>query len=106
MNTADSASEATTVPLARNTELRLAKMRRQLESIYHQLDIAHEEVAVAAEAARSLGQPHLEKVLRAAHRLFLQPEALTGVLERLGSTTDLSEDGEMTRQTTSRTDAE
>lgn len=98
MGAADSPPETITVPLARDTEVRLAKIRRKLESIYHEVDIAQDEVAVAAEAAKSLGQLHLEKVLRAsvAHRLFRQLEALTDVLERLGTTTDLSESRDLT----------
>lgn len=92
MNTEDPQPQTTTVPLALDTELRLAKMRKQLVAIYDQLDIACEEIDVCADAANSLGQTNMEKVLRASvgYRLSAQRKALTGVIERLGGATNLS----------------
>lgn len=86
--------QATTIPLARDNELRLAKIRRELETIYLHVHLARNEVTVAADAAKSVNQPQLENVLReaVAHRLFRQLEALTSVIERLGGRTELSEE--------------
>lgn len=102
MNIEEPQEQTTTVPLAVDTELRLAKMRKQLVGIYDQVDIVHKEVDVCAEAANSLGYHQLEKVLRAsiASRLFGQLKALTGVIERLGGATNLSEPEVMTTGTT------
>src|SRR5258708_26291707 len=38
-------------------------MRRQLEGMFRTLDLAHDEIAVASEAARSEGQPEIANVL-------------------------------------------
>lgn len=104
MNTEDSQLQTASVPLALETELRLAKMRRQLVGIYDQLDIACEEIDVCAEAANSLGQKNMEKVLRASvgYRLSAQRKALTGVIERLGGATNLSELDEVSQETALR----
>ena len=98
MSTGESKPQATTIPLIQDCELRLAKMRRQLEDIYRNVDLAHEEVIVAADAAREQGMPHLDTVLRlsVSNRLFGQLKGLTNIIERLGGKTDLSEDDKTT----------
>jgi hypothetical protein len=94
------ASSQTTIPIIRDNELRLAKIRRQLEDTYRGLDLAHDEVRVCAEAARSHGQPELAHVLELAvsNRIYDQLKSLTRVIEKLGGSTDLSENEECQTQ--------
>jgi hypothetical protein len=95
VTTDESPLHTTTIPLIRDNELRLAKMRRQLEGMFRQLDLVHDEITVAADAAEFQHQPKLRNVLKisVAHRLFDQLMLLTNVIERLGGTTELSEQG-------------
>jgi hypothetical protein len=80
-------------PLIKDNEQRLAKMRRQLEDMFRSLHLVHDEIGVAAEAARSEGQPEIANVLSlgVCNRLFSQLKSLTNVIERLGGRTELSE---------------
>lgn len=93
MTSIESQQPAATIPLARDNELRLAKMRRQLEEMFRKLDLIHDEVSVAADAARSNELPELDNMLRlsVAAKLFGQLEQLTKIIERLGGKTVLSE---------------
>lgn len=81
------------IPLIRDNEQRLAKIRRQLEDMFRSLNLVHDEVGVASEAARSEGQPEIANVLSlgVCNRLFSQLKSLTNVIERLGGRTELSE---------------
>ena len=93
MTSIESQQPAATIPLVRDSELRLAKMRRQLEEMFRKLDLIHDEISVAAAAARSNEFPELDNMLRlsVAAKLFGQLEHLTKILERLGGKTVLSE---------------
>jgi hypothetical protein len=51
--------EITTIPIIKDNELRLARMRRQLEGMFRTLNLVHDEMGVASEAARSEGQPEI-----------------------------------------------
>ena len=90
----------TTIPIIRDNELRLAKMRRRLEDLYLSLDIVQDEVTVAAEAARSYGIPDVANVLSLSvcNRLSRQLMLLTHVIEQLGGTTELSKGSEPKEQ--------
>ncbi len=57
MNEDQPAPETTTIPIIKDNELRLARMRRQLEGMFRTLDLVHDEIAVASEAARSRVSP-------------------------------------------------
>jgi len=97
VTTDESPLHTTTIPLITDNDLRLAKMRMQLEGMFRQLDLVRDEITVAADAADLRNQPELRNVLKksAAHKLFDQLMLLTNVIERLGGTTELSEqDGE------------
>jgi hypothetical protein len=67
-----SSPQATTVPAVRDIEARFVKMRNQLEGMARQLQIAEDEVLVAADAASGQGYPDLSTVLKLsiADRLF------------------------------------
>lgn len=82
------------IPIIKDSEQRLAKMRRQLEGMFRSLYLVHDEISVLSEAARSEGQPEIANVLglSVCNRLFGQLKLLTSIIERLGGTTDLSED--------------
>ena len=86
----------TTIPIIRDNELRLAKMRRRLEDLFLSLDIVQDEVTVAAEAARSYGIPDVANVLSLSvcNRISNQLRLLTHVIEQLGGTTELSKGSE------------
>jgi hypothetical protein len=90
----------TTIPVIRDNELRLAKMRRRLEDLFLGLDIVQDEVTVAAEAARSYGIPDVANVLSLSvcNRLSSQLRLLTHVIEQLGGTTELSKESESREQ--------
>jgi hypothetical protein len=94
------APQTTTIPIIKDSELRLARMRRQLEGIFRTLNLVHDEIAVASEAARSEGQPEIANVLslRVCNRLFGQLKLLTNIVERLGGRTDLSEEQESVQE--------
>lgn len=95
MTSIESQQPAATIPFVRDSELRLAKMRRQLEEMFRKLDLIHDEITVAADAARSNSFCELASVLRVsvADKLFCQLELLTKIIERLGGKTVLSEEG-------------
>ena len=82
------------IPVIRDSEQRLAKMRRQLEDMFRSLDLVQDEISVSAEAARSEGLPEIANVLSlsVSNRLFGQLKLLTSIIERLGGRTDLPED--------------
>jgi len=88
--------QTATIPIIKDNELRLAKMRRQLEDMFRSLHLVHDEIAVASEAARSEGQPEIANVLSLSvcNRLFGQLKLLANIVERLGGRTDLSEEQE------------
>jgi hypothetical protein len=93
----------TTVPMIKDNELRLIKMRRRLEDLFRSLDLVQDEVTVAAEAARSHGIPDIANVLSLAicNRLSNQLRVLTHIIEQLGGITELSdEDAEVGNQST------
>ena len=96
MTDAQTTPPITPIPIIKDNEQRLAKMRRQLEGMFSALDLVHNEIAVASEAARSEGQPEIANVLSlcVGNRLFGQLRLLTNIVERLGGRTDLSEDEE------------
>jgi len=95
------APQTTTIPIIKDNELRLEKMRRQLEGMFGHLNVIHDEISVTAEAARSEGMPAIANVLSMSvcNKLFGQLRLLTNIIEKLGGTTELSEGGE-TRQET------
>jgi hypothetical protein len=82
-----------TIPIIRDTELRLAKMRRQLERVARGLHLAHDEARVCADVCRRAGSRELAHVLDRAvcGRIFSELELLIDVLQKLGGTIDLSE---------------
>lgn len=84
----------TTIPIIKDNELRLARMRRQLEGMFRTLNLVHDEIGVASQAARSEGQPEIANVLSLSvcNRVFGQLKLLTNIIERLGGRTDLSEE--------------
>lgn len=101
MTTDDSVPQATTIPLIKDNELRLAKMRSQLEGIFRHLNVIHDEISVTAEAARSEGMPAISNVLSMSvcNKLFGQLRLLTNIIERLGGTTELSEEEKTQNET-------
>jgi hypothetical protein len=90
------------IPLIKDNELRLGKMRRQLEDMFRSLYLVHDEIGVASDAARSEGQPEIANVLSLSvcNRLFSQLKLLTNIIERLGGRTDLSEEQESAQEMT------
>jgi hypothetical protein len=88
------------IPIIKDSEQRLGKMRRQLEAMFRSLDLVHNEVSVLSEAARSEGQPEIANVLSLSvcNRLFGQLKLLTSIIERLGGSTDLSESEAATQE--------
>ena len=90
------------IPIIRDNELRLSKMRRQLEDMFRSLDMLHDEIAIASKAARSDGQPEIANVLSlcVCNRLFSQLKSLTNIIERLGGKTNLSEEQEAVHELT------
>jgi hypothetical protein len=94
-------TQTTTIPIIKDNELRLAKMRRQLEEMFRHLNVIHDEISVTADAARSEGMPAIANVLSLSvcNKLFGQLRLLTNIIERLGGTTELSEEDEARQET-------
>jgi hypothetical protein len=94
--------QTSTIPIIQDNELRLTRMRRQLEGMFRSLDLVHDEIEVASEAARSEGQPEIANVLSlgVCNRLFGQLRLLTNIIERLGGRTGLSEEQELVQEIT------
>lgn len=94
MTSIETQQPAATIPFVRDSELRLAKMRKQLEELFRRLDLLHDEITVAADAARSNSLFELGNMLRlsVAAKLFGQLELLTKIIERLGGKTALSDE--------------
>ena len=57
------APKTTPIPIIKDNELRLAKMRNQLEGMFRTLDLVHDELAVVSKAASAEGQPEIANVL-------------------------------------------
>jgi len=95
-------AQTATIPIIKDNELRLAKMRRQLEGMFRSLDLVHDEIAMASKAARSEGQPEIANVLSlcVCNRLFGQLKLLTNIIERVGGRTGLSEEQELVQEIT------
>jgi hypothetical protein len=72
---------------------RSPEMREQLEEMFRNLYLAHEEISVCGDAAREEGHPQLARVLHlsVSNRLFNELKALTTLVERLGGRTGLSD---------------
>ena len=99
----ESMAQGATIPMIKDNELRLMKMRRRLEDLFRSLDLVQDEVTVVAEAARSHGIPDVANVLSLAvcNRLSNQLRVLTHIIEQLGGTTELSdEDAEVGNEST------
>ena len=60
-------------------------MRRQLEGMFRTLNLVHDEIGVASEAARSEGQSEITNVLSLSvcNRVFGQLRLLTNIIKRL-----------------------
>lgn len=86
----------TAIPLFKDNEQRITKVRTQLEDVFRSLDLVHDEISVASEAARSEGKPEIANALSlgVCNRLFSQLKLLTKVIEQLGGRTNLSESQE------------
>lgn len=86
------------IPMIQDQEARLAKMRRRLEEVVTELDLAHDVVAICCEATlyqNADHDPEMDNVLRrcVTDSLFGQMKVLTRVIEQLGGTTKYSEKG-------------
>lgn len=92
------------IPFLRTDEEQIAKIRRQLEGVFRELDLVHNVIVVCDVAAHSdinlashgdvdLGAavPHVIRRC-ATNRLFATMKTLTEVIERFGGRTELSED--------------
>jgi hypothetical protein len=96
----NSVQRARAIPLLEDAELRLAKMRRQLEDMFRSLCLVHDELSICSGGARSEGLTELANVLSlcVCNRLFGQLKSLTNIIERLGGRTSLSEDEAFERE--------
>jgi hypothetical protein len=68
-------------------------LRKQLENMFHDLDLVHAEISVVSEAAGSGGRGEIANVLSlcVANRLFNQLKLLAVLIRQLGGSTNLSE---------------
>jgi hypothetical protein len=89
------------IPIIKDSEQRLAKMRGRLEGIFHELHTIHSVVVVSAETITNQGSdfdPEVSCVLTryAADKLHGQLLSLTFVIEQLGGRTEYTEARERT----------
>jgi hypothetical protein len=93
------------IPVIADSKVRLV-LRRQFEDMFRSLDLIHDEIEVASEAARSEGQPEIANVLTycVGSRLFGELKSLTNIIEWLGGRTNLSEVQEPTNETAQQGD--
>src|SRR5688572_5079902 len=83
------------IPLLKSNEEQLAKIRRQLEGIFRELQLVQDIIMVCGEVRRSVNSDFdasVERVLRhyGSARLFSQMKTLTEIVERFGGTTAMS----------------
>ena len=92
------------IPFLRSDEEQIAKIRRQLEGVFRELDLIHDVIVVCDIAAHAeinidshgnveLGDavPHVIRRC-ATNRLYAAMKTLTEVVERFGGRTKVSED--------------
>jgi len=92
------------IPFLRSDEEQIAKIRRQLEGVFRELDLIHDVIVVCDIAAHAeinidshgnveLGDavPHVIRRC-ATNRLYAAMKTLTEVVERFGGRTKISED--------------
>ena len=96
----NSLSRTTAIPLLEDNELRLAKMRTQLEDMFRSLRLVHDELTICSGSARSEGLTELANVLSlcVCNAVFGQLKSLTNIIERLGGRTALSEHESLERE--------
>ncbi len=79
-------ARTTTIHIIKDNELRLAKVRRQPEDLFHSLHLVHDEIGVTSEAARALGQREVASVLdpdlSVTNRQLDQLKLLAIIIER------------------------
>ncbi len=84
------------IPLLRSTEEQLAKIRRQLEGVFRELQLVQDVIMVCGgvrESSSSDLDREVEHVLRrcGSDRLFTVLKTLTEIVERVGGKTEMSE---------------
>lgn len=94
------------IPFLRTDEEQIAKIRRQLEGVFRELDLVHDVIVVCDVASHgtvslathgdvdlSEAVPHVIRRC-ATNRLYTTMKTLTEVIERFGGRTKLSENKE------------
>ena len=83
------------IPIIKDSEQRLAKMRGRLEGIFHELHTIRSVIVVSAETITQGSEfdPEVSCVLTrcAADKLHRQLQSLTFVIEQLGGRTEYTE---------------
>ena len=87
------------IPFLRSDEEQLAKIRRQLESMFRELRLVQDVMMVCGGVSGSVHSDfddEVEHVLRrcGSDRMYAVLKTLTQIVERFGGTTDMSEEGQ------------
>jgi len=98
----ESQAPPSAIPLLQGSHEQAVKLRKRLEDVFGNISLVHDVVVISLELGQAnVGDfnPEIAHVLRrcAADRLFFQMRLLTGVIERLGGKTALSEVKEQTK---------
>src|SRR4051812_45444471 len=86
----------TEIPFLKPSEEQIGKLRRQLEGMFREIDLAQDTVIVCGAASKNVNSDYdeeIEHVLRrsVSDRLHSVKRSLTEIVERFGGTTAMSE---------------
>ena len=89
-------AQTQSIPFLQSSHEQVLKLRKRLEDVFGNMSLVHDVVVICLELGQAnVGDfnPEIAHVLRrcAADRLHFQMRVLTGVIERLGGKTALSE---------------
>src|SRR6185437_451051 len=87
------------LPIFKDDQAHLVKLRRRLEEVFRQIYLAHDVTLLVGEVCANRNKensPEIERVLRecGTNRLFSAMKNLTFVIEKLGASTEITEDVE------------
>jgi hypothetical protein len=96
MDSLRNGNTAPSVPFLRGSEEQAIKHRKRLEEMFGTIELVHDVIVLSIEVCQANSgdfNPEMSHVLRrcGANKLFAQMRVLTGMIEKFGGTTKLSQ---------------